>query len=87
MSVAIAISAVLLGIAAFASVVRAVLGPSVADRMIGLDSLLFVAVGALSLYIVATGNTTYLSVLVGAVLTAFIGTVIVARYIEAETDR
>lgn len=87
MSVAIAISAVLLVIAAFASVVRAVLGPSVADRMIGLDSLLFVAVGALSLYIVATGNTTYLSVLVGAVLTAFIGTVIVARYIEAETDR
>ena len=55
--------------------------------MVALDTLLFVGAGGLGLYIVATGDTTYLAVLVVAILTAFIGTVIVARYIEEETKR
>ncbi len=87
MTIAVGISAAFLVIAAALSVVRIVLGPSVADRMVALDTLLFVGVGALGVYIVATGDTTYIPVLVVAVLTAFISTVIVARYIEAETDQ
>lgn len=87
MTVAVAIAGVLLVIAAVLSTIRMVLGPSVADRMVALDTLLFIGVGALGLYIVATGDTTYVSVLVVGVLTAFISTVVVARYIEAETDR
>ena len=87
MIVAVSISAGLLVVAALFSVVRMVLGPSVADRMVALDTLLFIGVGALGLYIVATGDTTYVPVLVVDVLTAFISTVVVARYIEAETDR
>lgn len=87
MTVAVAVSAVFLVIAGVLSVARVVMGPSVADRMVALDTLLFVGVGALGVYIVATGDTTYIPVLVVAVLTAFISTVIVARYIEAETDQ
>ncbi len=87
MTVAITISAFLLGLAALAALVRVVSGPSVADRMVALDTLLFAGAGGLGLYIVATGDTTYLSVLVVIVLTAFISTVIVARYIEEETRR
>ena len=87
MTIALTISSVFLAIAAIASLVRVVLGPSVADRMVALDTLLFVGVGALSIYIVSTGDTVYIPVLVVAVLTAFISTVVVARYIEAETDR
>jgi multicomponent Na+:H+ antiporter subunit F len=87
MIVATWIAGALLAMAAVASVVRVVRGPSVADRMVALDTLLFVGVGGLGVYIVATGDITYIAVLVIAVLTAFISTVIVARYIEAETDR
>lgn len=87
MIVATSIAGVLLALAAVGAVTRVVLGPSVADRMVALDSLLFIGVGGLGVYIVATGDTTYVSVLVVAVLTAFISTVIVARYIEAETNR
>ena len=87
MTVAIVAAAILLGIAAVAALYRIVAGPSVADRMVALDTLLFVGGGALSLYIVATGDTTYIAVLVVLVLTAFISTVVVARYIEAETER
>ena len=87
MIVATWIAGTLLAIAAVASVVRVVRGPSVADRMVALDTLLFIGVGGIGVYIVSTGETTYIAVLVIAVLTAFISTVIVARYIEAETDR
>lgn len=87
MIVATTIAAVLLVIAAAAAVIRIVLGPSVADRMVALDTLLFVGVGGLGVYVVRTGDTTYVPVLVVAILVAFIGTVIVGRYIEAETER
>lgn len=82
-----AIAGGMLVVSAFLSVVRMVQGPSVADRMVALDTLLFIGVGGLGLYIVATGDTTYVPVLVVAVLTAFLSTVIVARYIEAETGQ
>ena len=80
-----AVAGVMLLLAAVFAVWRMVQGPSVADRMVALDTLLFIGVGGLSLYIVDTGDTTYVPVLVVAVLTAFLSTVIVARYIEAET--
>ncbi|MGB5168717.1 MAG: monovalent cation/H+ antiporter complex subunit F [Acidimicrobiia bacterium] len=87
MIVATTVSGVLLVLAALAALIRVVRGPSVADRMVALDTLLFVGAGGLGLYVVATGDTTYLAVLVVAILTAFISTVIVARYIEEETKR
>lgn len=87
MSVAVVIASVLLAIGAVGAVVRILVGPSVADRMVALDSLLFIGVGGLGVFIVNTGDVTYVSVLVVAVLTAFLGTVVVARYIEAETKR
>lgn len=87
MTIAVGVSGVLLALAAFGALVRVLRGPSVADRMVALDTLLFTGAGALGLYVVATGDTTYLALLVVAVLTAFISTVIVARYIEEETDR
>lgn len=87
MIVATSIAGFFLALAAVGAIARVVLGPSLADRMVALDSLLFIGVGGLGVYIVATGDTTYISVLVVAVLIAFISTVIVARYIEAETNR
>ena len=80
------IAAALLAVAALVAVVRIVRGPSVADRMVALDTLLFTGVAGLSVLIMRTGETTYVSLLVAAVLTAFISTVIVARYIEARTE-
>lgn len=79
------ISGALLVLSAAITMVRLVRGPSVADRMVALDTMLFLAVGGLGIYVVRTRDTTYLPVLVIAVLTAFLSTVVVARYIEAET--
>ncbi|MGB5431711.1 MAG: monovalent cation/H+ antiporter complex subunit F, partial [Acidimicrobiia bacterium] len=64
MIVATTVSGVLLVLASLAALIRVVRGPSVADRMVALDTLLFVGAGGLGLYVVATGDTTYLAVLV-----------------------
>ena len=87
MIIATSIAAALLVIGAATALIRIVLGPSVADRMVALDTLLFIGIGGLGVYVVRTGDTTYVPVLVIAALIAFIGTVVVARYIEAETRR
>lgn len=87
MIVATTIAAFFLALAAIGATVRIVLGPTVADRMVALDTLLFIGVGALGVYVARTGDTTYIPVLVVAVVTAFVGTVVVARYIEAETGQ
>ena len=87
MIVATNLAAVLLAVAAVAAVFRVVRGPSVADRMVALDTLLFIGVAGIGAYIARTGETTFVPVLVMAVLTAFVSTVVVARYIEAETER
>lgn len=80
-------AAVLLSLAALATVFRVVRGPSVADRMVAIDTLLFIGIAGLGLFITRTGDTTYVPVLAVAVLTAFVSTLVVARYIEAETER
>ena len=87
MILATTIAAVLLSIGAAGAIVRLVRGPSVADRMVALDTLLFTGIGGLATFIVRTGDTTYVPVYVVVVLIAFLGTVVVARYIEEETDR
>ena len=87
MTLAVWLASVFLAIAALFALIRVVRGPSVADRMVALDTLLFIGVGALGIYIVSTGSTVFIPIAVVAVLTAFISTVVVARYIEAETDR
>lgn len=87
MIIATNVAAVLLAIAAAAAVFRVVRGPSVADRMVALDTLLFIGVAGIGAFTVRTGDTTFVPVLVVAVLTAFVSTVVVARYIEAETER
>jgi len=87
MIIATTIAAVLLSIGAAGALVRLVWGPSVADRMVALDTLLFTGLGGMAVFIARTGDLTYVPVYVVVVLIAFLGTVVVARYIEEETDR
>lgn len=87
MILATTIATVLLIAGGAAALVRAVRGPSVADRMVAVDTLLHLGVGGIGVYIVRSGDTTYLPLMVVAVVIAFIGTIVVARYIEAETKR
>jgi len=71
----------LLGLAGLAALYRAVRGPALADRIIGLDLMLLLIAG----WIATTGHPAedlLAPVLIVVTLIAFAGTIIVARFIE-----
>lgn len=60
-------------------------GPSLTDRMVALDTLLFIGAGGIGTYVVRTGETAFVPVIVVIAIVAFVGTLVVARTVESET--
>jgi multicomponent Na+:H+ antiporter subunit F len=78
----IAASYVLAALAAAGFGYRLVAGPSLTDRVVGLDGLLIVGVTAIVLRAMQTGEGAFLPVALVVTLVSFIGTAVVARFIE-----
>jgi multicomponent Na+:H+ antiporter subunit F len=73
---------VVLALAACGFGFRLVAGPSLTDRVLGVDGLIVVGVSALAVRAMQTGEGAFVPVAVVATLVGFVGTGIVARYIE-----
>lgn len=71
-----------LSVAAVAALVRLCLGPSVPDRIVALDNLLYVVVLGIAVAAALTGSGAFLGVLIAVALLAFVGTATVARFVE-----
>jgi multicomponent Na+:H+ antiporter subunit F len=71
-----------LALAGLLCVVRLLRPGSLADRIVALDSLLIVVASGIGVLTVRTGATAFVPVLLVVSLTAFVGTVTVARFIE-----
>ncbi|MGH9119819.1 MAG: monovalent cation/H+ antiporter complex subunit F [Acidimicrobiales bacterium] len=80
----IAAAFVAVGLAALGFGYRLLRGPSLADRMMALDGLLIVGVSAIALRAMQTGIGAFTPVAVVVTLVGFIGTAVVARFIEGE---
>jgi len=78
----IAAALVVQALAALGFGYRLVAGPSLTDRVVGLDGLLVVGVSSIALHAMATGEGAFLPVAVVITLVGFIGTAVVARFIE-----
>ena len=76
------LAAVLLSLAALGFVVRALRGPTLGDRIVALDGLLTVAVLGIAVYAVRAGSAFALDAMVVVAFVGFVGTSVVARYIE-----
>jgi multicomponent Na+:H+ antiporter subunit F len=61
---------------------RAIVGPSLADRVVALDLLTAVAIGLIAAYAMAVGKPVFLDVALTVGLITFLGTIAFARYIE-----
>ena len=70
------------GLTILIAVVRLVRGPSLADRVVAIDLLSAVAVGATAAWSVAANDAVYLDVALLVALLAFLGTVAFAVYAE-----
>lgn len=73
---------IFLSAAMFLAFFRLVRGPSLADRVVGLDLLAILAIGFMTVYAVAAEQPMFLDVAVVLALIAFLGTVAFARFIE-----
>ncbi len=73
---------IVLSFGILAAFVRLVLGPSLADRVVAVDTLAVMAIGALVLVSVAEGQPVLLDIALAIALVMFIGTVAMAMTIE-----
>lgn len=62
-------------------------GPTLPDRVIALDLIGTLCVGAVAIYAMAVGERVYLIVSVGLALIMFLGTVTFAYYIKREAEK
>lgn len=76
-----------LAVAAAACLIRLALGPSLPDRAVALDTLLYVVILGIAVSAVTSRDGAFLGVLVAAALLAFIGTITVARFVERRGER
>jgi multicomponent Na+:H+ antiporter subunit F len=63
-------------------VIRAVTGPSLADRVIAIDGLVVTIVGVILLHSIREDTTRFLDVAVVVAFVGFVGTTAAARFIE-----
>jgi multicomponent Na+:H+ antiporter subunit F len=75
------VALILLGIGVACAVARVVVGPSLADRILGLDVATTLAVGIVAVFAVRTGYFLYLDIAVALALVAFVSTAAFARYL------
>ena len=81
LDLATSIALVMLGLALLVSVVRIVIGPTLADRVLALDLLTVVAMGFVGAIAIRTGLTLYLDIAIALALLGFLATIALARYI------
>jgi multicomponent Na+:H+ antiporter subunit F len=77
----ITISLVSIGIAFAAVFIRLLIGPTLADRVIALDMIAFLTIGAIAVWSVASGEAAYLDAALILALIAFLATVAFSRFI------
>lgn len=76
------VTLLLLTLALVLTVVRLILGPSLADRVVALELLALIAVAYIIAYAVQAGRPAFMDVALVLALTGFMATVGFARFLE-----
>jgi multicomponent Na+:H+ antiporter subunit F len=76
------LAATIAGAAFLLALVRFILGPTSADRIVAFDGLTIVSITGIVLAALAEGRGIYLDVALVYALLSFLGVIVVARYIE-----
>lgn len=73
---------IVLGVAFVGSLVRAAIGPTLADRAVAVDVCLFTVVAALAVVSARAATTAFIDAVLVATLLGFIATISLARLIQ-----
>ena len=75
------IALVLLGLAMLLALIRIIRGPSLADRILGLDTLTVLGIGVICAFAVRVGLYLYVDIAIALALIGFLSTTAFARYL------
>ncbi len=78
---------VVLTLAFLITVLRVILGPTLADRVVALDMLVAIAIGYISVIAMKTGYHLYIDIAIALSLVGFLATVALARFVLARGAR
>ncbi|MEQ1901335.1 MAG: monovalent cation/H+ antiporter complex subunit F [Devosia sp.] len=81
-----AIALVLLGIAFAFTLIRLLLGPSLADRILCLDTITLLAAGAIGVFAIRSAIYVYVDIAVAVGLLGFLSTAALARYLLSRSN-
>lgn len=82
LTIAKIVSFVLIGVSFFLSMARVVMGPSISDRVVGMDMISMLVIGFISLYCIEIGSVVYLNATIILALVSFLSVIAIARYVE-----
>ena len=85
-TIAVWIGGILLALGAIACLIRVIKGPSILDRVLGLDVMLLIISAALCLDMLVNKHSDYLLFVVAACTVGFIGSVTVSRYVSDQRN-
>ncbi len=71
----------ILTLAFFLTMLRIVIGPTLPDRVIALDMLVYIGIGYIAVVVIYTGYFLYLDIAIALGLVGFLATVAFARFI------
>jgi len=83
LDVSLSLSLAMLGLAFFFTILRIIRGPTLPDRVLGLDMLTSVAIGFIAVIGIDTGYTLFVDIAIALGLVGFLATVAFARFILA----
>ncbi len=87
MEIVLAVTAVILSLAAAGAIVRIAIGPSLLDRVLASDVLLAIIGAALCIDMAVNRHLNNLMLLVALTIIGFIGSVTVARFVADRRER
>jgi multicomponent Na+:H+ antiporter subunit F len=85
--IATTVALILLALAMIAAIVRIIVGPTLADRILGLDTITVLSVGVIGVFAVRTGLYLYTDIAVAIALVGFLSTAAFARYLLSRGRR
>lgn len=74
----------LIGLGVLFAVARLLIGPTVADRVVSLDTFNIIVIGVIALLANQFKNSLYLDIAIVYGILAFIETIVFARYLEGQ---
>lgn len=84
--ISIFFSLTLLIVALLLTIIRVVIGPTLADRVLALDMLVAVAIGFIAVIAIRTGQDLYIDIALALGAVGFLATVAFARFIATSAE-